>query len=223
MTNMTNRLWGTLATGLALAAALSACTSSSNHAATGSTTTTTTGATSTTAGPATTAPSSGSSVTTTAAGSSVTSSGTSSPATTAGPGRCHTSSLTGSLAGASGTAGSSYYRLVLTNTGSTACVIQGYAGVSFVTGSNGQQVGAPADRSPGSTLSVLLAPGQRAQAVLQITDAGNYGPSCGITATDGLRVYPPGQTASLLIVHSDKGCSNTRDVTLRVGPFSAST
>ena len=210
MTNMTNRLWGTLGTGLALAMALSACTSSSNRTATGGSTTTTGGSTATTAG----------STTSTSGGSPVTAT---SPTTAAGPGRCPTSSLTGSLAGASGTAGSTYYQLVLTNSGSTSCVIQGYAGVSFVTGSSGQQVGAPADRSPGSTSPVLLAPGQRAQAVLQITDAGNYGPPCGITPTTGLRIYPPGQRASLLIAHSDKGCSNTSDGTLHVGPFSAST
>jgi hypothetical protein len=113
--------------------------------------------------------------------------------------------------------------LVLTNTGPASCIVQGYAGVSFVTGSSGQQLGAPADRSPGSAPSVPLAPGQRAQAVLQITDAGNYGPPCGITPTSGLRVYPPDQRASLLIVHDDKGCSNTADVTLHIGPFSAST
>ncbi|HET6873355.1 MAG TPA: DUF4232 domain-containing protein, partial [Acidimicrobiales bacterium] len=122
---MTNRLWGTLGTGLALAMALSACTSSSNRTATGGSTTTTGGSTATTgAAPTTAGP-----TTPTSGGSPVTAT---SPTTAAGPGRCPTSSLTGSLAGASGTAGSTYYQLVLTNTGSTSCVIQGYAGVSFV-------------------------------------------------------------------------------------------
>jgi hypothetical protein len=209
MTGMSNRSWGTFGIGLGLAVALSACTSSSNHTATGGTTSTTAGAAPTTGAPAT--------PTTSGTGSA-----TSSPVTAAGPSRCPTSSLTGSLTGASGTAGSTYYQLVLTNTGSTSCIIQGYAGVSFVTGSSGRQLGAPADRSPGSAPSLLLAPGHRAQAVLHITDAVNYGPPCGITATDGLRVYPPDERASLLVVHDDKGCSNTSDVTLHIGPFSAS-
>ncbi len=196
------------ALGVGLAAALSAC-GSSHGAATGT-------------GPSTSsapAPNGSDSTTTVAPDSS------SVPATTVtttpGPSICPTSALTGTLTSPNGTAGSVYYHLVLTNQSSTACILQGYPGVSFVTGSQGQQVGAPAERAPGAATELVVAPGGTAHSILQITEAGNYGSSCGITTTDGLRVYPPNQTAALLVSHTDNGCSNATDITLRVGPLQA--
>jgi hypothetical protein len=134
-----------------------------------------------------------------------------------GPGRCATSGLGAALTGANGTAGSIYYSIVFTNRGAATCLLQGYPGVSFVAGASGQQVGAPADRSPGSAPTVSLAPGGSARAVLQITEASNFGANCQLTATDELRVYPPNQTAALFIAHADHGCANPSDVTLHVG------
>jgi hypothetical protein len=98
-------------------------------------------------------------------------------------------------------------------------VLQGYPGVSFVTGSNGQQVGAPAGRISGSAPTLTLAPGTKGRAVLQIGDASNFGSGCQQTATDGLRIYPPDQTAAVFVAHNDFGCANTSDVTLHVGAF----
>ncbi|MDE3203308.1 MAG: DUF4232 domain-containing protein [Acidobacteriota bacterium] len=203
---MTNGRGWMAALGVGLAAALSAC-GSSHGAATGS-------VTPTSGAPA---PSVSNSTTTLAAPSS-----TAAPTTTTtapGPSICPTSALTGTLTSPNGAAGSVYYHLVLTNQSSTACLLQGYPGVSFVTGSQGQQVGAPAERAPGSAAQLVVAPGGTAYSVLQITEAGNYASSCGITPTDGLRVYPPNQTAALLVPHTDNGCSNATDITLRVGPL----
>lgn len=135
-----------------------------------------------------------------------------------GPAPCATASLSGSLTGANGAAGSTYYQLVLTNTGTATCVVEGYPGVSFVYGTQGMQVGAPAARTPGTVTPVTLAPGASAHATLQITEAANYS-HCGMTATDGLRVYPPNQQTALLIDHNDEACADTNDVTLHVGPF----
>jgi hypothetical protein len=116
-----------------------------------------------------------------------------------------------------------YYSLVLTNVGSSPCILQGYPGVSFVTGTQGQQVGAPAERISESVPSITLAPTGSASAVLQITDPTVYGPTCGLTPTVGLRVYPPNQRAALFIPHSDRGCSNPHDMTLHVGAFQTGT
>jgi hypothetical protein len=110
---------------------------------------------------------------------------------------------------------------VLRNAGGTTCTLYGYPGVSFVSGPSGQQVGAPAEKAPGSVAPVTLNPGQSATANLGIAQAANFSSGCQITAVAGLRVYPPNQTASLFIAHSDEACANTADVTLRVGPFSA--
>jgi hypothetical protein len=205
---MIRKKWGRLGLGLALG--LTSC-GSSHHspAAAGSSTSV---APSTAAG----APAGGGTTTEpTASGTPIVAS-TTGPS---GPARCATAALGASLTGANGTAGSIYYALVLTNRGAVVCVLQGYPGVSFVTGSSGQQLGAPAGRIPGSAPSFDLAPGASSRAVLQITDASNYGASCQLTATDGLRVYPPSQTASLFVAHDDHGCANQTDVTLHVGAF----
>jgi Protein of unknown function (DUF4232) len=213
MRGMSHRLFATIGLGLGLGLAVTACNSSGHTAATGSTTATTAAD----AAPTTAAPTTVTGVTPTTSASSTPA--TSTVATTpAGPGECATSSLQGSLTGSSGTAGSIYYQLVLTNTGSATCVVEGYPGVSFVYGSQGQQVGAAAARTPGNVVAVTLTPGASAQATLQITEASNYG-NCGLTSTDGLRVYPPDQLTALLINHDDQACSDTNDVTLHVGPL----
>ncbi len=205
-------------TGLGVALSLTAC-SSTHHGAPGGSPTT---ATTAVAGSATTTPpnSSAATVTTSPIGTAAAGSG-STPAGTgsAGPARCTTSSLGGTLGNANGAAGSVYYTLVLTNHGSVSCVLQGYPGVSFVTGPSGQQVGAAAARIQGSTPAVTLAPGASSGAVLQITDAGNFGSGCRSTPVAGLRVYAPGQLTSLFVTHADQACANPSDVTLHVGAF----
>jgi hypothetical protein len=136
-----------------------------------------------------------------------------------GPARCNSGDLRGSLTEPNGAAGSTYYMLVLTNTGTSSCLLQGYPGVSWVTGSSGQQVGAPAERQPGNAPALVLAPGTSAQAVLRVLDAGNFGASCGLTPTDGLRVYPPNDYSALFISQAGEGCTNVNDVVLYVAPF----
>jgi len=94
--------------------------------------------------------------------------------------------------------------------------------VSFVTGSTGQQVGAPAARETGPAAVIALAPGQSASSTLGIVEAGNFGPACQITGVLGLRVYPPNNTTALFVAHTDQGCANSGDVTLNVRPLIAS-
>lgn len=205
---------------LSLTVAVAACSSSHKHAIGSGSSTTSVPAS--TVAPGTT-PSTSSTPPSTA--SPVTSSSTAAPTastapastTPAGPTRCTTAALTGALTGSNGAAGSIYYSLVLTNHGSSACVMQGYPGVSFVAGTQGQQLGAPASRIPGSAPSFTVQPGSSGHAVLQITEAGNYGSGCQLTPVAGLRVYPPDQTTSLFIAHTDQGCANTSDVVLHIG------
>lgn len=206
--------------GLGAMAALAGC-GSSHHSAAGVSTTaattvpvTTAASTSVpsptvTAGPVTTAP------TTTVAAATTTTAGPT------GPQPCQTAQLSGRLANPNGAAGTIYYTLELTNTGTTTCTVTGYAGVSFVTNSAGTQIGAAARRDPGSAATVTLAPGKSAGATLGIVDASNYGSGCGISPAAGLRVYPPGNTAALFVPHAANGCSNSSDVVLHVAPFTA--
>lgn len=211
MRGMTSRLQGAIGIGLLLGLGATACSSSGRPAATGAPPSSTTVPASVPASTATTSPS------TTVGSTPPGSSATTAPA---GPAQCATSALTGSLTGADGTAGSVYYQLVLTNSGSSTCVVEGYPGVSFVYGSQGQQVGAAAARTTGNVVPVTLSAGSSAHATLQITVASNYG-TCGLINTDGLRVYPPDQLTSLLVQHNDQACSDTNDVTLHVGPLQA--
>jgi Domain of unknown function (DUF4232) len=94
--------------------------------------------------------------------------------------------------------------LQLRNTGSSACSLYGYPGVSWVAGADGHQVGAAAVRQPESTGSaekaVTLAPGALASAPLDIVDAAVFSRSqCKPVPVRGLRVYPPGQQAALFL------------------------
>ncbi len=149
---------------------------------------------------------------------------TASPTTTvpSGPPPCQTANLTANLGAPNGAAGTVYYALTLTNKGSSTCTLYGYAGVSLVTGSSGNQVGAAAARAGGATPTVVtVAPSASAHATLGITEAANYGSGCQITPVTGLRVYPPGQTAALFIPHSGSGCANSADILLHVGAFVA--
>jgi len=105
------------------------------------------------------------------------------------------------------------------NTGSTACTLQGYPGVSYVDAA-GKQVGAPAKRNPDAAMTaVVLAPGGSAVAEVQQTNAQNYGDGCEPTEVAGVRVYPPNDTASLIAPQSTVGCANEQIVLMTVGTF----
>ena len=122
---------------------------------------------------------------------------------------CSTASLTGSLGQSAGAAGTDTVPIILTNRGSVSCTLQGWPGVSAVAGGNGTQIGPAAtlDRSTPHT-TVTLAPGAAAQATL--TSRASNAPNCDAKPADGLRVYPPGQKASLFIAYKNaSACSVT--------------
>jgi len=194
-------------TGVVLALALSGCSSGGQ------------GATPTATRTVTAAPTAGSSSAPSAGSSSAPSAGSSAPSTTPTPGptagsgsggsvggRCDTGSLSGSIAaGSGGAAGSTYVHLALRNTGTTACTLQGWPGVSFVGGGDGSQIGAAATRATNSPHpTVTLAPGAVAVAPLQVAVAANYPTDeCDPVAADGFRVYPPGSEQSLFVRDPD--------------------
>jgi Protein of unknown function (DUF4232) len=112
--------------------------------------------------------------------------------------------LQASLGGGAGAGMSQNHTgLQLRNTGSSACTLYGYPGVSWVRGAQGLQTGAAAVRQPdpgGSEGVVTLAPGALASAPLDIVDAAVIPPSeCKPVPVRGLRIYPPGQKAALFL------------------------
>ncbi|WP_281166928.1 DUF4232 domain-containing protein [Aestuariimicrobium kwangyangense] len=112
-----------------------------------------------------------------------------------------------------------YHRLVVTNRGTSSCLLAGYPGVSMVEG-KGQQIGAAADRTPASWSAITLRPGRSSVAWLDVTQAANY-PTCTLVQAAGLRVYLPGRTDSSVVAVSVSGCPETSIRLMQVKPFGA--
>ncbi|HEY5017909.1 MAG TPA: DUF4232 domain-containing protein [Streptosporangiaceae bacterium] len=150
------------------------------------------------------ASSTGASGSATTGASASASSGSGSTTVSAGAPACTSADLTASLGGGAGAGMSQNHTgLQLRNTGSSACTLYGYPGVSWVRGAAGTQTGAAAVRQAdpnGTEKVVTLAPGALASAPLDIVDAAVIPPSeCKPVAVRGLRIYPPGQKAALFL------------------------
>ena len=138
-------------------------------------------------------------------------------------GACATRQLDIGLSNEQGAAGSRLADITFTNTSSTPCTLKGFPGVSAVTNNDGTQLGPAAERESGQgTTTVTLAPGHSARAGLKMTNIGVLDPaSCQPQAADGLRVYPPGETASAFIrVAGLEGCAGDANY-LSIQPVSA--
>ena len=116
-----------------------------------------------------------------------------------------------------GAAGSSYFNLEFTNLGAHACTLLGYPGVSGVD-LGGRRLGSAASRDAvHRPVTVTVRSGATVHAILRIVDAGNYPSStCAQTTAAGLRVYPPGQTASKLVPYPFAACSRSGPTYLQV-------
>ena len=136
---------------------------------------------------------------------------------------CATSQLRvwyGEPAGAA--AGSSYIPLEFTNIGTADCALDGFPGISGVT-AGGAELGTSATWNhviqPGL---VVLEPGDTSHVILQVTDVYNYPTStCAPTEAYGLRVYPPNQTASVVLPFAFEACSKSGPTYLSVDPVNA--
>ena len=131
--------------------------------------------------------------------------------------RCTSGHLSATLTqGGGGAAGSTLPFLVLTNTGTVSCTLEGWPGVSFVGDGNGTQLGAAGqfDRSSPHG-SVTLDPGAAAHAPLRIAQALNYPQAtCQPAPADGLRVYPPDSTHALFVATSGMTACRSTGVNL---------
>ncbi|MER7810002.1 DUF4232 domain-containing protein [Streptomyces sp900116325] len=137
------------------------------------------------------------------------------PAAVAMPGQeasstpmCATSQLTGSLGAGDAGAGNLYRYLVLTNHSSTTCHLTGFPGVSLLDAS-GRQIGPAATREHTSYEPVTLKPGGSASDTVHTV---NHQGICLPTSTR-VRVYPPGNTASLVLVGAITNCHSVLSIT----------
>ena len=119
-----------------------------------------------------------------------------------------------------GAAGSTFYPLEFTNVTGHRCHLFGFPGVSAVNGS-AHQLGSAASRDhSGTPHTVTLAPGATGHVLLRVVNALNYPPSvCHPATAAGLRVYPPGESHSALVLgFSFLACSAKGPVYLSVRP-----
>jgi hypothetical protein len=137
---------------------------------------------------------------------------------------CGTAGLRVTVSYGSGAAGTTSYRLVLTNTSSHPCRTGGFGGVSLVAGTRGTPIGAPAVRSEQARArSVTLQPGQQARATILLSNAGNYSTAyCRPAPAMGLRVYPPNQAQSVFVALPSTACRNPAVKLLTLTPLQPS-
>ena len=101
-----------------------------------------------------------------------------------------------------------YTSLQFTNVGQHTCTLQGFPGVSYVTGDSGQQVGLAANRGGNLGPAVTLRPGGSTNAGLVLVNPDPYpADQCKQVDVRGLRVYPPNETAAMFLPTSGASCS----------------
>lgn len=189
---------GQVVAAVACAALAAGCSSSSSSSTTPAATTT---VTVTSSAPAASAPGTASSASTSAAA-------------------CATTALKVSQSAPNGAAGHFDVTLVFTNNSGAACTLYGYPGVSLLSAAQ-KQIGLAAKRSGKAFKLVTLAPGGTGSAVLDIVDALNFpATTCSPEKAAYLRIYPPNQTASVLLANTSEGCAKSVQI-LTIDPVVA--
>ncbi|MFF4272609.1 DUF4232 domain-containing protein [Streptomyces sp. NPDC001536] len=120
-------------------------------------------------------------------------------ATPSGGARCRTSQLEATLGRNDPGAGQENFPVILTNTSSRTCTVRGYPGAAFVDAS-GEQLGQDPKRTPGTPVTVKLAPGQNAWSGITFSNPEISGAR---TANpDALLVTPPDEREPLKVAWS---------------------
>ncbi|MFI7117678.1 DUF4232 domain-containing protein [Amycolatopsis sp. NPDC049868] len=123
-------------------------------------------------------------------------------------GLCKAGDVKLSIKDSDAAAGTVYRKLVITNASGHPCTIQGFPGVSYVTGADGHQVGEAAFRDGAKGGPVQLGNGESAIADVGFVNVRNYDEAvCKPTETRGLRVYLPQETASNFVPVQGLGCA----------------
>ncbi|GAA5144578.1 hypothetical protein GCM10023340_12480 [Nocardioides marinquilinus] len=123
---------------------------------------------------------------------------------------CTASDVRASFAHLDSGAGSRIGSLAVLNTSGAPCFVQGYGGLSYVGEGDGQQVGAAADRDPGTPVTrIVLPPDGVASSEVREASTGAYDEGgCGATEVDGFRLYLPDETHALFVRHRTDVCTN---------------
>jgi Domain of unknown function (DUF4232) len=111
-------------------------------------------------------------------------------------GRCHTSELRASVGRNNPGAGQENFPIVLTNKSGRTCTVRGYPGAAFLNAS-GKQLGPDPKRSPGTVVTVRLAPGKSAWAGMSFANPEISGARAATPAS--LLVTPPDERHPLKV------------------------
>jgi len=99
--------------------------------------------------------------------------------------------------------------LVFTNTSSTACTLDGYPTVHYVT-KGGAAIGSPSRPAVAAHEPVLLEKGRSAHSLLRSSVPGVWPPTaCKATRDFGIRVTPPGSAHASVLHFPESVCSGT--------------
>jgi len=147
---------------------------------------------------------------------------TSTPGTggSSGSGTCTAEDLSVRYADDAGGAGAGNVNgtFAFTNRSSQPCTLRGFPGVSYVTGSKGEQVGQAATRTDDAVATKTLKAGGSVKASLRRSQPRNYGDACDETDVSGFRVYAPGDTGAVFVTFETTGCRSANAPLLQVGP-----
>ena len=140
-----------------------------------------------------------------------------SPPASSGPQPCATTNLKLAVGQPNGAAGTIFYPLDFTDTGSAACTMYGYPGVAFVSSPGGSVIGAPASRrSPPVPALITVAPGATAHATLAVSDVVIGNNCVHKVQVKWVQVYPPDQFSALFAGLNRQGCADKSLVTMGV-------
>lgn len=133
---------------------------------------------------------------------------------TATPTACGWKHLSTTAYQASGAGGHEAVVVVLTNTGPDTCTIDGYPAAAWFVSAGGNRLpGTVVEQATTSPTVVRVAPGAKASTTVWSTSPGVPSPSyCHPTATSGVDVVPPGQTASVFAQISITVCGSNNVV-----------
>ncbi len=135
--------------------------------------------------------------------------------TTASVSPC-TDDLELSTAPAGAAAGTHFAALIVTNVGQQPCTVFGFPGVSLLD-TSGAQVGPAAERNTAfQPATVLLAPGEKANATAGFPNWQNFDAGVCPTESTSVRLYPPDNLDSLIVPFGDHACPG-----FSVKPFEA--
>ncbi len=138
---------------------------------------------------------------------------------------CTTAGLRVSKGDNKGAAGTIYTNIDFTNTSGSACVLEGYAGVSLVSAGDtaATQIGDDAKRTTTTRVRpVTLASGQTAHAVVGVAEAGNFPASkCRPVIAHWMKVFPPNQRTAAFFSFTTKTCGNSKVPTMTISAISA--